>query len=184
MCGNESTVLSRPGLPRLNRNMRHITRHFYPKYPRDKTRVFLAPIAQSQISDRSSDFPFSRRAKRRTEGRETERIGRAEYRTKLPIQRICQFAKFYSHSRAGLFVMLVYSVRLGCASSVFGYRVVPDQRYTLSHTMLLLEKKIIKSIRISRRRIVLLLVSITHLSVVPVVLVDRSHRKKNVKKKK
>ncbi|KYN16550.1 hypothetical protein ALC57_11183 [Trachymyrmex cornetzi] len=32
MCGNErSGVLSRPGLPRLNRNMRHITQTFSTK---------------------------------------------------------------------------------------------------------------------------------------------------------
>lgn len=58
MCGNESGVLSRPGLARLNRNMRHITRHFSTRYTSAKRyRASLrTSIAVSRIDDQPSGF--------------------------------------------------------------------------------------------------------------------------------
>lgn len=69
MCGNESGVLSRPGLARLNRNMRHITRHFYQNTARRNPR-FRAPITVSQFGDRFL-FPYVMSNGGKTDGEQT-----------------------------------------------------------------------------------------------------------------
>lgn len=71
MCGNESGVLSRPGLARLNRNMRHITRQLLYR--------ILAELNEIVHRNRScvnhrSILEFSRRANGKTGGKES-RIG-------------------------------------------------------------------------------------------------------------